>query len=175
MPRSHALPRPLAQLAAALDLPVKSVHIWFQNRRQRLQIKTGAPPTTAAAALPPPPGSPPPAPESGNAVLNNGQRWETWPCEWDEAPSLGADFPCTYPRCEEGGMKQGNVRTVVSEAAVLVLWVWILMLATGVIERIESHQVLDGAEVLVKLPPSDLAEDAKKEEDGFVQLESPEA
>ena len=69
MPRSHALPRPLAQLAAALDLPVKSVHIWFQNRRQRLQIKTGAPPTAAAAALPPPPGSPPPAPESGNAVL----------------------------------------------------------------------------------------------------------
>ena len=71
-------------------------------------------------------------------------------------------------------MKQGNVRTVVSEAAVLVLWVWILMLATGVIERIESHQVLDGAEVLVKLPPCDLAACMKKEleEDGFVQLEA---
>ena len=74
-------------------------------------------------------------------------------------------------------MKQGNMRTVVAEAAVLVLWVWTLILATGVIERIESHQVLDGAEVLVKLPPSDLAADAAvtKEEDGFVQLEAPEA
>ena len=72
-------------------------------------------------------------------------------------------------------MKQGNVRTVVAESALLVLWVWILILATGVIERIESHQVLDEAETLAILPSSDLADDMKKEHNGFVKMAPEEA
>lgn len=48
-------------------------------------------------------------------------------------------------------MKKNNVLTIVNEAAVLVLWVWITVLATGVIDRVESHRHLDSDEVKKKL------------------------